>query len=55
MKMPMFDARGRPIGILVMEIPGTSASSEQDAAHQAEAIVCGEIVDRLALLVAMRQ
>jgi DNA-binding beta-propeller fold protein YncE len=38
MKMPMFDARGRAIGILVMEIPGTSASSEQDAAHQAEAI-----------------
>jgi DNA-binding beta-propeller fold protein YncE len=38
MKMPMFDAKGRRIGILVMEIPGTSASDEQDAAHQAEAI-----------------
>jgi hypothetical protein len=38
MKMLMFDAKGRQIGILVMEIPGTSASSEQDAAHQAEAI-----------------
>jgi DNA-binding beta-propeller fold protein YncE len=38
MKMPMFDAKGRHIGILVMEIPGTTASSEQDAAHQAEAI-----------------
>jgi DNA-binding beta-propeller fold protein YncE len=38
MKMPMFDARGRHIGILVMEIPGTSASNEQDAANQAEAI-----------------
>jgi hypothetical protein len=38
MKMPMFDAKGRHIGILVMEIPATSASSEQDAAHQAEAI-----------------
>jgi hypothetical protein len=38
MKMPMFDAKGRHIGILVMEIPGTSASNEQDAAHQAEAI-----------------
>jgi len=38
MKMPMFDAKGRPIGILVMEIPGTSASNEQDAAHQAETI-----------------
>jgi hypothetical protein len=38
MKMPMFDAKGRPIGILVMEIPATSASNEQDAAHQAEMI-----------------
>jgi DNA-binding beta-propeller fold protein YncE len=38
MKMPMFDANGRHIGILVMEIPATSASSEQDAAQQAEAI-----------------
>jgi hypothetical protein len=38
MKMPMFDAEGRHIGILVMEIPGTSASNEQDAAHQAETI-----------------
>jgi hypothetical protein len=46
MKMPMFDAKGRSIGILVMEIPGTSASSEQEAAHQAEAIrteLSGEI------------
>jgi hypothetical protein len=34
----MFDARRRHIGILVMEIPGTSASNEQDAANQAEAI-----------------
>jgi hypothetical protein len=38
MKMQMFDAKGRRIGILVMEIPGTTASSEQDAARQAEAI-----------------
>jgi len=38
MKMPMFDAEGRQIEILVMEIPGTSASSEQVAAHQAETI-----------------
>jgi hypothetical protein len=38
MKMPMFDSSGGHIGILVMEIPGTSASNEQDAAHQAEAI-----------------
>jgi DNA-binding beta-propeller fold protein YncE len=38
MKMQMFDAKGHDIGILVMEIPGTSASNEQDAARQAEAI-----------------
>jgi DNA-binding beta-propeller fold protein YncE len=38
MKMPMFDASGRPIGILVMEIPDTTASSEEDAARRAEAI-----------------
>ncbi len=35
MKMPMFDAQHRPIGILVMEIPNTTASSEQDAAYRA--------------------
>jgi hypothetical protein len=28
-KMPMFDAKGGHIGILVMEIPGTSASNER--------------------------
>jgi hypothetical protein len=38
MKMPMFDAQGRRIGILVMEIACTGAASEQDAAHQAESI-----------------
>jgi hypothetical protein len=38
MKMLMFDAKGRQIGILVMEIPGSRASNEQDAAIQAEAI-----------------
>jgi YVTN family beta-propeller protein len=38
MKMPMFDAQSRPIGILVMEIPATSAQSEADAAQQAENI-----------------
>jgi hypothetical protein len=38
MKMPMFDAAGRRIGILVMEIPYTSASDEQDAIRQAEAL-----------------
>ena len=38
MKMPMFDAHGRRIGILVMEIACTDATSEEDAAHKAEAI-----------------
>jgi hypothetical protein len=38
MKMPMFDAQGRRIGILVMEIPCTDAVSEKDAAHKAESV-----------------
>jgi DNA-binding beta-propeller fold protein YncE len=38
MKMPMFDAQGRRIGILVMEIACTDAVSEEDAAHKAAAI-----------------
>jgi DNA-binding beta-propeller fold protein YncE len=38
MKMPMFDAEGRRIGILVMEIPYTSATGEQDAIDQAESL-----------------
>jgi hypothetical protein len=38
MKMQMFDAQNRPIGILVMEIPDTMATSEADAARQAEVI-----------------
>jgi hypothetical protein len=38
MKMPMFDAQGRPIGILVMEIAATDAVSEEDAAQKAAAI-----------------
>jgi hypothetical protein len=38
MKMPMFDAQGQRIGILVMEIPCTDATSEEDAARQAESI-----------------
>jgi DNA-binding beta-propeller fold protein YncE len=38
MKMPMFDAQGRRIGIMVMEIACTDAVSEEDAAHKAEAI-----------------
>ncbi len=38
LKMRMFDAQGRRIGILVMEIPYTSATDDQDAIHQAEEI-----------------
>jgi hypothetical protein len=38
MKMPMFDAQGRRIGILVMEIACTDAVSEEDAAQKAAAI-----------------
>jgi YVTN family beta-propeller protein len=38
MKMPMFDAQGRRIGILVMEIACTDAVSEEDAAKKAAAI-----------------
>ncbi len=38
MKMPMMDAQGRPIGILVMEIAGTDAADEGSAARKAESI-----------------
>ena len=38
MKMPMFDAQHRRIGILVMEIPCTDVSSEQEAAQKADQI-----------------
>jgi len=38
MKMPLLDEQGRKIGILVMEIAGTDAVSEEDAAHKAAAI-----------------
>jgi WD40 repeat protein len=38
MKMPMFDAAGRKIGLTVMEIPFTAATDEADAIRQAEAI-----------------
>jgi DNA-binding beta-propeller fold protein YncE len=38
MKMPMFDAQHRQIGILVMEIACTDAVSEEDAAQKAAAI-----------------
>lgn len=48
MKMPMFDTQHRRIGILVMEIPATSAKSEEEAAKEAEAIraeLAGRIPD----------
>ncbi len=38
MKMPMFDAQGKKIGILVMEIPWTDAANEEEAARQADQI-----------------
>ena len=38
MKMPMFDAQNRRIGILVMEIACTDATSEEDADQKAAAI-----------------
>ena len=38
MKMPLFDAQGKTIGILVMEIPWTDAANEAEAAHEAEDI-----------------
>lgn len=38
MKMPMFDAQGAKIGILVMEIPWTDAANEEEAAREADQI-----------------
>jgi len=38
MKMYMFDAKGQKIGILVMEIPCTDATDEEDAARMAATI-----------------
>jgi hypothetical protein len=38
MKMLMFDAQHRQIGILVMEIPCTDAANEEEAARKADAI-----------------
>ncbi len=46
MKMPMFDAQGRPIGILVMEIAGTDAVSEEDAAQKA-AVIRKEVASKI--------
>jgi DNA-binding beta-propeller fold protein YncE len=51
-KMPLKDATGKSIGILVMEMPYTSASDEADAIRQAEAIrqdVAQQIPDSAAL------
>ena len=38
MKMYLSNAKGDRIGILVMEIAGTDATSEEDAAHKAASI-----------------
>jgi hypothetical protein len=38
LKMPLHDASGRTIGILVMEMPYTSAADESEAIHKAEQI-----------------
>ncbi len=38
LKLPLLDAAGRRVGILVMEIPFTSASDEADAIRKAEAL-----------------
>lgn len=38
MKLPLRDASGRTIGILVMEIPFTSAPTQEQAIHDAEAM-----------------
>ena len=38
MKMPLFDAQGKTIGILVMEIPWTDVPNEEQAARMAEDI-----------------
>ena len=38
MQLTGMSAQGRPIGILVMEIAGTDAASEEDAAQKAAAI-----------------
>lgn len=38
MKLPLHDASGRTIGILVMEIPFTSAPTQERAIHEAEEI-----------------
>jgi DNA-binding beta-propeller fold protein YncE len=54
MKMPMFDAKGNRIGILVMEIPDTTAFSEEDAARRAEAIR-KELADKIPSLESLFQ
>lgn len=49
MKMPMFDAQGRTIGILVMEIACTDAISEEDAAQKA-AVIRDEVSKKISSL-----
>jgi DNA-binding beta-propeller fold protein YncE len=56
MKMPLFDAQHRQIGILVMEIACTDATSEQDAAQKADRIrteVAAQILDLSSLFAAV--
>jgi hypothetical protein len=52
MKMPMFDAQGRRIGILVMEIACTDAVSEKDAAQKA-AVIRDEVSKKIPSLDAL--
>ena len=52
MKLPLKDAAGRIIGILVMEIPFTSAANDAEAIRKAEGIrqeLAQQIVDYNAL------
>jgi YVTN family beta-propeller protein len=57
-KMPMLDAKGKKIGILVMEIPSTDVANEQEAAREAEAIrseIAAKIKDEASLFAAYRE
>ncbi len=52
LKMPLKDISGRVIGILVMEMPYTSAADEKEAIHKGEEIrheVAQQIPDYQAL------
>jgi hypothetical protein len=52
MKMPMFDAEGLRIGILVMEIACTDAVSEEDAARKA-AVIREEVSKKIPTLASL--